>query len=559
MKRKLFLPCIATLVLFASCKKTIPKQVIYIPKDALIVAGIYPKSVKEKTGGANIDWDSLASSFITSNSESVMKNEKNDWQDFQNSGVDTDAAIFFFSKSAGSIQKGSTNSFAVIASLQDAAKFEAYLKKKKPEKEVKKSGNYSYMALGDDAVAGWNKDAVIISVVTGGNAAPGTYSSGEGTLSQLQLTALFNQKESESIASIGEFRDLMAKKSDMIYWTNSSASLSSLAFLGITKFGDLLRDSYTAGTVNFENGKVVAESETYVNKTLSDMLKKYPGPDADVNMIEQYPYPVNGFLSLSFNPQLLIEIIKYSGFDMLSGQYMKEMGFTLDDVAKAFKGDFAIVFSDFRVTTSNEESIGSGVMIKTKPAIKVLFNAKVGDKAAYDKIVASLAAKGFIVKQGDQYVPAKMGMKDFAMEVNDKNILVASNDSLLQQYKSGKGNAAIPADIKDKLKGKKIIFYADINAMLQSIQVDTANERSLNIAKAVFKDVIAASNGYNGKQVKSEIEFRTMNDKENSLVSLMNFFSIMAKENKPRMNMNRMKYEGINPDSLRMKLPDSLQ
>ncbi len=247
------------------------------------------------------------------------------------------------------------------------------------------------------------------------------------------MATLFAQKEDASISSIPEFKDLMGEKADLQFWTNSSSSLAMIPFIGMTKAADLFKDAYSASTVNFEDGKVTMKSKSYSGKDLKAMLDKYKGPTVNMDMVDKYPSTVNGFAAFSFNPQLIGDIIKYIGVDATANQYMQQMGFTMDDVLKAFKGDFAVVFSDFGVTSRpNEFAPGETI---SQPNAKLIFNAAIGDKASYDKIVSALTAKGLMVQQGGQYVPPQMG--SFVMNVDNKNLIVASDNALLQQYKTG--------------------------------------------------------------------------------------------------------------------------
>ena len=154
----------------------------------------------------------------------------------------------------------------------------------------------------------------------------------------------------------------------------------------------------------------------------------------------------------NFNPQIIAEIIRFGGLESTVNQYLQKQELTLDDILKAFKGDFSIVFSDFGIKEKEYNSNGNKFSVK-QPSAKLLFNATIGDKAAYDKIVSKLADQGLMEMKNGQYVPKAMG-DEFAYNMNGKNLILATDNNLIQQYLSGKGNAAIPADIADKSKGK---------------------------------------------------------------------------------------------------------
>jgi len=341
------------------------------------------------------------------------------------------------------------------------------------------------------------------------------------------LAPFFNQKEEESVGSIPEFMDLMKEKADVLFWSNSGSMFNSVPLLGMTKIADLFKNSYGAGTVNFENGKVIANFKSYCSKELAEILKNYKSAILDMNMVNQYPFPVTGYVVFNFNPQIISEIIKFGGLEGMVNQYLQKQELTLDDILKVFKGDFAIVFSDFSTGEKEYENNGNKAITR-RPTAKLLFNATIGDKAAYDKMVSKLADEGLMEMHNGQYVPKAMG-GEFAYDMNGKNLIIATDNSLMQQYLSGKGNAAIPADIAGKSKGKSFAAYVDINKILQSLPADSGG-KSIQAARATFKSAVSTRDNFNGKYVTSNFELTTMDDKENSLASLIKFFVSASKQ-----------------------------
>lgn len=518
------LPFALILFIATSCKKSVPDQAKYIPKDAMFVLDLDWKSLSDKASKGNINWDSLFRSAATNVDDSDLATAKKKLDEFMKSGVDESGNVFFFVKTGGSIMSGQNTSGGIVVAMKDAGMFESYIKKQPGVGEIKKESNYSYVTLDDNLFAGWNKDVAVLSGsemnVTGQNAtAPDP--------KQL-LGTLFNLKEEEAVASIPAFVDLVKEKGDMLFFSNSSGALNSVPLLGMTKIADLFKDSYGAGIINFEDGKVSATFKSYSGKDLSDIWKKYAGPTVDMSMVNQYPSPIEGYAAFSFNPQIITEIIKYGGFESTVNEFLGKEGFTADDLIKVFKGDFAIVFSDIAITEKETEY--EGVKFKSKqPTAKLIFNAKIGDKAAYDKIVKKLVEEGLMVEKNGQYVPNDPGF-DFAMNMDGKNLIIATDSVLLQQYLAGKGNATVPASAADQSKGKAFAFYVDINKILAAMPADSANKVAMEASKATFKDMLASSENYNGKYVAANFELNTTPASENSLVTLVKYFSAVAKQ-----------------------------
>ena len=541
---------IALIVTFASCKKSVPDQVKYIPKDALLVFDLNWKSLSDKTAKGNINWDSLFNAVAGPDEDSSMAKARKKIDEFMQSGIDNESNVFMYIKTGGSIMSGQRTSGGVVAAMKDAAQFEAYVKKQDGAGEITKEKDYSYIVLDEDLVVGWNKEVAILAGAdnsVGGDSSASVSGSG---MAKQTLATLFSLKEEESVASIPEFVEMMAEKGDILMWNNSSGALNAVPLLGMTKFADLLKGSYSASVINFEDGKLTANVKSYSGKELAEIWKKYAGPTADMSMVTRYPLPIQGFAAFSFNPQIIKEIIQYSGFESTANEFLQNQGYIIDDILKVFKGDFAIIFSDITMADKVYEYEGEKFTSK-QPSAKLIFNAAISDKAAYDKIAAKLAEQGMMEQINGQYVPTGMG--EFAFSMDGKNLIVASDSVLLQQYLTGKGNAAIPAAIAEKAKNKSVVFYADINKILQSVPSEASSRAAMESAKATFKEMTASSENFNGKYVAASFELATVNAKENSLVSLVKFFASVAndisEQQKKYSNRGMVDLDEYNPDA----------
>lgn len=551
--------CMAVALIATSCKKSVPKQVTFIPKDATMIFSVNARNVAEKLSKSSVNLDSLFNTIFKDSARSEVAKMKSAVGDLKNAGIDWTSDVYFFFKNKGSIMAGQQNSFAAIALMKDAAKFEAYLKKQKPEAAIKKESKYSYATIDNDITVSWNSDVIIVA----GNkeyGRPASGASNETADARLLLNTLYEQKESESVASIPEFVELAKEKSDAAVWTNSSGMLNNVPMLSMTKVSDLVNNAFSATTINFEDGEIVASSKGYSSPALKDILKKYPGQKINMDMINKYPSSnIDGFMLLSFNPQILIDIIKYSGFDAQANQYMAEMGFTLDDVGKAFKGEFSFVVSDLAVVTQPNPYYPQ--MTTTKPDMKYLFDAKVGDKTAFEKIMNALVTKGMLVKNGDQYL-LPQNFPGTSYQINSKDIIVASDSAVVGQYAAGSGKATFASDVDGKVSGKPFGAYVDINKILQAIPLDsnaTADQvATMNKAKTTFKDLVGASDNFDGKLIKSSIQLRMLDGKKNSLASLAEFLAEAAKNIHDKGNPAEVQML-VPPDSTAVPGADSVK
>ncbi|WP_164974280.1 DUF4836 family protein [Filimonas effusa] len=544
LRNTLLLTAAAVMLVFAACKKPVPTQTKYIPKDVSFVFAANVKNLQEKLEKSKISIDSLFKKAIAESKSSASELAK--WDDFKNAGVKWQSEIYVYMQSKGAMITGSNAIFGAVAAMDDKSKFQAYLKKQAPDAEIKEGSGYSYANIKGGFSIGWNSDVIVVA------GAVGEKYSNNGTVNnaEAQITAAFSQKEAESVAGIPEFRELAGKKSDALVWSNSTASLAAIPMIGLTKAADLFKDCYSAATLNFEDGKITGESATYMGKALSDIVKKYDMPEVDIKALEKFPSNnIDGFISMSFQPGILVDIVKYMGVEAIANQYLASMGFSLEDIIKAFKGEFTFIASDFAI---EEKPNAFLPQYKTKqPVFKMIVNAKMGDKAAYTKVTNALAAKGILVQQGNQYVPA-MATGGYPVTLDEKDLYFASDSVVLQQYKAGAGKAAISDEIKNKIKGKASAVYFDFSKIIAGIPADSSYAALKAEAQATFKDFIAVSERkFDGKKIGSSFELRTGNDKENSLASIIKFVQkAVAAAETERKSRNAILDEEVTLDSL---------
>lgn len=523
MRNKFLLFAFASifLITISSCKQKVSQLALYVPKDATAVFVVDAKAITNKISSSGITLDSLANMFNKNNNGLH-------WNDIQNSGIDLTKPFLVFSKQNNSMQSGKAQSFGLIAQVADKSKLELFLKKQTAGAQTKPDTKYQYVDFGNGSVAGWNNDVLIISGVTSG-----TNSTVDETQSHQQLTALFAQTETNSVASITEFKDMMKKTGDIHFWSNSSASLGAIPALGMTKMSSLFEDTYTEGTIDFENGKAAATAETHFNKTLSGILEKYPSKKIDKSMISRYPEPVNGFGIVAFNPKVLVDILQYLGFDTMADGYTSQMGFTTADIVNAFSGDIAIIFSDLKME-DNEAPQMPGMQMKERG--KFLLSIAVSDKAAFDKVIKGLVNKNVLSKNGDQYQLGMFGGHNFIIEITNQNLFIASDDALIKAYEAGSSKAGLSNDIEKEINNKSMAMYVDIAAMMQKTNSsDTASLKVMQAAQATFLNVIGSTDKSNDKTTKGNLELNFVDQNENSLASLVKFMAIAhAKEIKKR-------------------------
>jgi hypothetical protein len=409
--------------------------------------------------------------------------------------------------------------------------------------EVVKEKDYTYMKLEDNAMISWTDKNVIATFYIyneGTKKLVDTFMHTDQTPSfnkadelKKAVNTYYTQPESESMASLKEFTEMFKEKADGYAFSTTNSTINALSMMPmqLPKLEELLRDNYSTSTFNFEDGKVVAKSNFYPNKLMSAILKKYAGPTVNLSMIENYPSQnIDGLMMASFNPEIFGGILKQLEVESLADVFLQKMNISSADLYKCLKGDIAVVVSDFSVTKTANADLFS----IPKPAGKFIFNATIGDKTSFVKLMDKAAESGFVVKENGNYKSgAIMQSVGLFLHTDDKNIILSSDSLTYQQYAAKTTKAVISSDVLDQIKGKSTVFYLDIDKLTtvaEGYMDKESMKNSFSFVKSTFKDAIATSENYDGTKISGAFELRMKDEKQNSLVSLVNMSVNIAAE-----------------------------
>lgn len=520
----------AAVLLLTACSKA-PEGGKHIPKTAALVFGINSKQIQDKlvTEGLSVDkiFEAVQDKDTTNEMAKALK-------EAQNSGVDLKGDVYFALVPG---EKGKSYATAV-AKLEDAAKFETFLKEKS-KKEVKAGTDFKYI-IDKDGMVGFNKETIIGVFSVNPNkfdqmgedgaatAATGPEADEKGWVEV--LNGLFHLKADESVGTIESFKEVQKEKGDVSFWMSSEqiyafnpGTPSGMAALVTTNVKKLTAGSFQTAAVHFENGKIKINSLNYSGKEIQDIMKKYPMEKVNISALENYPSEnVLGFALMNFDLRMLGDIIKLMGMDGFANMGLAETGLTLDDILKAFTGEIALVASDFSVVSKPSEWDTSYKV--TKPDVKWVFNMKVGDKAAFEKVMNTPIVGQMFTKQGEEYVPNQpLGV--VAVSVNNKRILAASDQGLLTSYADGKSKVKLDEGVLSKAKGNVLSMYLSVEKLVNNIPAEDMKvpDSVLNDIKGLLKDFTVSTEPSSGNSQRSIMELNFKNENQNTLVQIVNF------------------------------------
>ena len=566
--KKLLRPVLTVLLLGAlltSCKNKAPKEARLIPKNASFVFVMDAKSMQDKLQKGGISVDALL--------KKVFQNDSTDQKDKEllndlnnNAGINWNSRIFVFTtqKMVGSAPE---TAVSFLTELTDPAKFEAFLKKQ-PDmagKEFKKEGTYNYVMPEKSVMISWSDKNVLATLYTSTGGKP-VYDTTTMTFKapeevdvtaalKTEVNAYFTQKESESLAGNDIFNDMFKEKADGYMFTNSNSALAALTMLPmqLPKLEELLKDNFTASTLSFENGRIIAKTTSYPNKLASGLLKQYSGATVNMSMLEHYPsQSINGVMMASFNPEIIGGLLKQLEVEGLANAALQKSGLTTQDIYKALKGDIAFIVSDLSITQPEPQAGQDEVtMTRKKPMGKMILNANIGDKAAFAKLMDKAVEQGFVVKNGAGYKGgALLSMLGFYLHADEKNFILASDSLTYAKYVSNTEKVVLSNDVMKQFKGKSMVAYFDIARTIDGFMAGagkTGFDKSMHTARNTFKDAIATSDNFDGKTLRGAFELRMQDEKQNSLVTLMSLITDVATDMREQAKRQREMEDKIFP------------
>jgi hypothetical protein len=531
MYRSAFIALIA-MVLFSSCKSKVSKQATLIPKDAMVVFVMDQDGMSEKLKKGNFKLDeSIEKLFVTIDS---IKGKKM-LTDAKNAGVDFKEKMFGFITQKGNPKTTQITSANLIATLTDASKFETFIKAQDLFKgrDVKKGTNYSYIQLDGNGMISWTSDLAMVTGfmvnqtgsfdnVTGTYKEPAAINKVE-ELKKL-VESFYTLKDADKVSSVKAFSDMMNEKADAYIFASTTSTTNTLSMLPfqLPKLEELMKDNYSTGLINFEDGKITSTGTYYFNDRLNSLMKQYGSSSVKPSVLENFPTQnMNAALLMSFKPEMVGGIVKELELETLANIGLSQVGITMQDIYKCLKGDIAFAMGDFAMTPS-------GGLLGVQPSMKYLMAAEVGDKASLDKVLAKAVEMKVLENNGGIYTLNKaMPSPMVYVRIDTKNIFVTSDEATYTQYAAKTLKSNLNKDFTGKLNGKTMAMYVNINSFLNAFApMASSNEHGkvvMNKALSTFNDAYMFADNVTDGKLKSSAEFTMKDAKQNSLVSLADF------------------------------------
>lgn len=347
------------------------------------------------------------------------------------SGIDLNQRMYGFVTLGASMDGPGFSAFMLAVS--DVAKMEAVMADIPNMPAATDKEGYKMVAAPNEQIIAWSKDVLVIA-----NTTPDA---------EDRLKTIFSGGGEGSIKSSLGFKKSMAVEHDVVFWGTSNpiakkvkeagdGANSALSMAGFEE--DALEDNYVCFYADYEKGVAKFGSEYEFNKSIRNDIG---GIFKDELKIDLAKYtPAEGlFLSfhLSLSAKGIKDALSKGGRGMMAKSFLSQQGVNLDEILKAFGGDFVM---SAHGSPSDPE---------------FMFTLSVDDKKAMEELLNSAMETQSIplMKDGDTYMVKNEGEAPTEVVLTDKVLSLTSNKEWTAQTKDGGFSGSAKADVGEGSKG----------------------------------------------------------------------------------------------------------
>ena len=532
-------------VLFLGACHSLPDHARYIPKDAVVVAGVNLKSLSKK-----IAWNVITGSKLFKEMQKRLpeKNANDAVAGIENSGIDFLNTIYCYVKTDKRIKGG--NRVSVLVPLSSADDFETYLKKIIPNPAIKTKGDRKEAVINNAMYIGWTKKLLIVSNVTAdpgeyydeirsGRAAPATTPQDEAEISA-EMDNAFTINKENSIINNAHFKTLETDGHDVTLWLNYDQLMSQYMsenmadkMGGLSLSNSLWKDAAFAAGFDFKSGKITGDLNYYVSEELSEIGKDLGGTNADKEMIEQLPKSnLDLLMTWHLSPSGLKKSIDKTGLLGLINLGLGTQGLSFDNIMESFTGDMAIVLNDLSVKTTMETDTLMGKPVShpsQKPSLGMTVVIKINKKASFDRIFNMYKDAGNLMPTGNNGYTVPIDAKDSVYIIIGEHYAVASNKlANAKGFLDGsfKGHK-MPDGAGEHIYGHPLGIFLDIKELVKNIDngiVTNAHDSAVLAESKRLLDNISIDGGsFKNNSFESHIDINFSNKEESSIIALMDY------------------------------------
>lgn len=544
---------VLSIVLLSACN-SMPDHARYIPKDAVVVAGINLKSLSKK-----IAWNVITGSKLFKEMQARIpeKNAKDAVSGIEKAGFDFANTFYVYVKSDNRFKGG--NRITGLAPLADAAEWETYLKTVFPKVTVQQHGDIKEASLGKDMYVGWNKNLLIIinvlpaapdyNSLTGGDNKAQEQPSLDMTTISAEMENAFKVTKENSIIGNKRFVSLEKEGHDLTFWLNyeqlvgqMSGSLAEKMSLSVT--GEIWKDAAFATGVDFVKGKITGDMHYYVSDAMKEIGVEMGSTNADKDMIERMPGDnLDMMFAIHLSPKAIKLLLEKMNMLGLANLGLSTQGSNVDGVLDAFTGDMTFAMNDFSLKSEKVVDSFMGMAVvhnNQKPSMTMSYVVKINKKDNFQKLVKMVKDMG-LQSMGSGFVIPLSASDSIYILMNDQYAIASNKYAYATGFLDGKYKSQKKSDaISSVVMGHPIAFFTDIQQFCKNIDGSITNSSQdslmINESKKLLNNISLTGGSFSNNTFDYHMDINFLNTEENSIIALMDYGMKMSDANKAGSN-----------------------
>lgn len=553
-----FITGLLLIVLLASCKST-PDHTKYIPKDAALVVGINTSSL-----GKKIAWNAFwGSKLLDEMKKNVDKN--NMMQDMEKSGIKTLSTYYAYLKSDKRYPEG--KKITAIIPLDDAAKWESYLKSLKPDAVIKTQKERKELFLNNDVYASWNKEVLIVSnviylpvqnpfenidysdsaAVVNASKQMQESKKTDDAATALEMEKAFATSVDNAITTQSQFMSLAKAGHDISVWVNyealSGEYMNPQFTGGLALSNAMWKDAAVAIGFDFEKGSINGEMQYFISDELKKVCADLGKNNTDIDLLQRLPAEqLNLLAGWNISPGTIKKIMDAMGVAGLANAGLSSTGLTVEGILDAFTGDMGLALNNFSTSAksvpANSMYDGQEAFTTTDADIDYTIAIKIGKKDAFNKLITFAVSQGLLIQAGANSYIVPTGSDSLHVIVGDTyvvaaNAVVNGNAFLNGTYKTNSKPEAANIVAKHPTG-----LYFDVKSVVEKMGTDVyganRNPEFINLTKNLLSNVIFYGGENKGNTFEYHLSINFTNKDENSLIQLINYVGKMQELTKEK-------------------------
>lgn len=507
-------------VALSSCGSAIEERVAMIPASSTAVFSMDIGQMGKKA----VNFSDLFNTFSDNEEMEEM------FEQIENSGIDFNEEMYIYVNT----KTGMDAAGGIIIPLTDADDFMAFLRDMSVKmgsdfmKESTDGINHAELADGSALVLWDDKTALITNKSLVFN---------EDRDGQLEdaLDLFMNGADDKLASDSDEFQELMEAGHDMSFFANYEKLAPMAMMINPMMAQTGIKEMKAAIGIDFEDGEIVMDMMAYYDKSAGRFMEVIKGEiDDDVLEDISSASPI-GVAAMALNMDAMYDLLDDMGLLEEMEREMKQEGVVLEDLMKAFTGDFAIVLNgmDMKRPSRAPETYRS-----SESDLRLVASVGVEDAEEVESMLDKLVEKGDFIKDGQTYMDKDMEMY---IQLEDDRLLISDAGSRDDIVNGSLGN--LPGYMGDLVEDYPSAFAMDMENMPESVLASMLEDlpkstRGWFMDEFPILNMVAYAEFPKDRKGHSVMTIKTRDSGENSLRTIMEFVKKVADAEEQERNYN---------------------